>query len=413
MKQSKLLAKTKKTISKDIAAISHKYLIQGDFIEQSISGVYRFLPLGFRVLKNIERVIREEMNNLGAQEIFLPTFQDKRLWEETDRWDNFDPPLFKLKDRHNKELALAPTHEEEMVDIARKRVESYQDLPFSLFQIQNKFRNEIRSTGGLLRTREFMMKDLYDFQLDKKGSFDFYKKVKKAYLKIFKRCGLKVVCVEASSGSIGGSLCHEFMLLSKIGEDKISVCKKCNYAANIEVVKDAKKCAHCRGLLETKESIELGHIFYLGTKYSKAMNLYYQDKNGKEKLVSMGCYGIGLGRLMAGIVETHNDKDGIIWPKEITPFDIHLIAVENINNVVKASNKLYKDLEEVGIEVLYDDRENRSAGEKFVDCDLIGIPTRIVVSEKTLKKNCVEIKKRKEKKIRLVKINKLIKCLKA
>ncbi len=412
MKQSNLLAKTKKTISKDISTISHKYLIKGDFIEQSISGVYRFLPLGFRVLKKIENIIREEMNNLGAQEILLPTLQDKRLWEETDRWDNIDPPLFKLKDRHNKQIALGPTHEEEMVDIARKRVKSYQDLPFALFQIQNKFRNEMRATAGLLRTREFIMKDLYDFQLDKRDSSDFYEKVKRAYFKIFKRCGLKVICVEASTGTIGGKLSHEFMVLSEIGEDKILLCKKCNYAVNTELVKNAKKCSHCRGLLETKESIELGHIFYLGTKYSKVMNLYYQDKDGKNKPVSMGCYGIGLGRLMAGIVEVHNDENGIIWPTEVAPFNVHLIIVENVGDVVKASKKLYKDLEEAGIEVLYDNREDKSAGEKFVDCDLIGIPVRIVISEKTLKKNSVELKERKNKKLKLVKINQLTKFLK-
>lgn len=411
MKQSKLLAKTKKKISKDIAAISHQYLIKADFIEQSISGVYRFLPLGFKVLKKIENIIREEMNYLGAQEILLPSLQNKKLWQETNRWDTIDPPLFKLKDRHKKELALGPTHEEEIVDMARKRVKSYQDLPFALFQIQNKFRNEMRATGGLLRTIEFMMKDLYDFQPDKKNSSIFYEKVKKAYFKIFKRCGLEVVCVEASSGTIGGKLSHEFMLLSEIGEDKILVCKKCSYAANIELLKGAKKCIHCGGLLETKKSIELGHIFYLGTKYSKVMNLSYQNKEGKDKPVSMGCYGIGFGRLMAGIVEVHHDENGIVWPKQVAPFDVHLIAVENIADVEKVSKKLYKDLQGAGIEVLYDDRENKSAGEKFVDCDLIGIPIRAVVSVKTLKKNCIEIKKRKERKISLVKINKLIKYL--
>jgi prolyl-tRNA synthetase len=411
MKQSNLLAKTKKTISKDIVAVSHKYLIKADFIEQSISGVYRFLPLGFKVLQKIKNIIREEMHNLGAQEVLLSALQDKKLWQETNRWDTIDPPLFKFKDRHKKELALGPTHEEEMVDVARKRVKSYQDLPFALFQIQNKFRNEMRATGGLLRTREFIMKDLYDFQPDKKSSIVFYEKVKKAYFRIFKRCGLKLICVEASSGTIGGKISNEFMLLSEIGEDRILVCKKCGYAVNTELVKNARKCPDCRGLLETKESIELGHVFFLGTKYSKKMGLTYKDKDGKEKFVSMGCYGIGLPRLMAAVVEVHNDKNGIVWPKEVAPFDVYLISVENIANVAKVSNKLYKDLLGAGIEVLYDDRENKSTGEKFVDCDLIGIPIRVVISEKTLKKNCAEIKKRKEKKIKLVKIDKLIKYL--
>lgn len=411
MKQSNLLAKTKKTIAKDIVVTSHKHLIKADFIDQSISGVYRFLPLGFRVLKNIENIIREEMNALGAQEILLAAMQDKRLWEETDRWDHFDPPLFKFKDRHNKELALGPTHEEEMVDIARKRVKSYQDLPFSLFQIQNKFRNEMRATGGLLRTREFMMKDLYDFQLNEKASFAFYEKVRKAYSKIFKRCGLKSICVDASSGSMGGNLSNEFMVLSEFGEDRILVCSSCGYGRNVELGKKDKKCPTCKIVLNEKRSIEMGHIFFLGTKYSKDMGLTYQDKDGKEKLVSMGCYGIGLPRLMAVIVEAHNDKKGIIWPEQVAPFRAHLIEIEDNKKVEKTAQKLYKDLEKAKIEVLYDNRKNKSAGEKLVDADLIGIPTRVVISDKTLEENSVEIKKRKENRTKLVKINRLVKFL--
>ncbi len=411
MKQSNLLAKTKRKISKDIVATSHRYLIKADFVEQSISGVYRFLPLGFRVLKNIQDIIREEMNALGSQEILLATIQDKKLWEETDRWDNFDPPLFKFKDRHNKELALGPTHEEEMVDIARKRVESYQDLPFSLFQIQNKFRNEMRATGGLLRTIEFMMKDLYDFQLNEKDSFDFYEKVRRSYFKIFKRCGLKSICVDASSGPMGGNLSNEFMVLSEFGEDRILVCSSCEYGRNVELGGKGKKCPTCKIVLDEKRAIEVGHIFFLGTKYSKDMGLTYQDKDGKEKLVSMGCYGIGLPRLMAVIVEVYNDEKGIIWPEQVAPFSVHLISIEDNKKVEKNTEKLYKDLEKEKIEVLYDNRKNKSAGEKFADADLIGIPTRVVVSEKTLEKSSVEVKKRKENKTKFVKINELAKLL--
>ena len=406
MRQSQLFCKTKKETPKDAEVISHKLLVKGDFIEQTISGVYRFLPLGLKVLKKIEKIIREEMWDLGAQEVLLPTLQDKKLWLETNRWQTIDPPLFKLLDRHQKETALGPTHEEEMVDIVRKKVKSYQDLPFSLFQIQNKFRNEIRASGGLLRQREFLMKDLYSFHSDKKDLINFYNKVKNSYFKVFKRCELKVHYVEASSGTIGGELSHEFMVVAESGEDRILICQKCGYGVNIEKLSERiKKCPKCRGRLEKKNSIEVGHIFYLGTKYSKAMSANFQDQDGKEKPILMGCYGIGLPRLMATIVEIHHDEKGMIWPKEVAPFQLHLIKIENSPKVKLATEKLYNDLTKETIEVLYDDRLDKSAGEKFADCDLIGIPMRLVISERTLKQNCAELKRRSAKKTKLIKIN--------
>jgi prolyl-tRNA synthetase len=293
-----------------------------------------------------------------------------------------------------------------MVDIVRKRVKSYQDLPFALFQIQNKFRNEMRATGGLLRTREFLMKDLYSFHTNEKDLERFYQKVKRAYFKIFKRCGLSPICVEASSGTIGGELSEEFMILTEVGEDRILVCSKCGYGANIEKLgKRIKKCPKCGGILEKKNSIEVGHIFYLGTKYSKAMSANFRDRDGKEKPILMGCYGIGLPRLMAAIVEIHHDEKGIIWPKEVAPFQLHLIRIENNQPVKLAAEKLYNNLTKENIEVLYDDRLDKSTGEKFADCDLIGIPFRIVISERTIKQNCVELKKRNLKKTKLIKIN--------
>jgi len=410
MKQSQLFCKTKKEVPKDVVEISHQYLVRGDFIEQTISGVYRFLPLGFRVYKKIEKIIREEMLNLGAQEVLLPALQDKKLWLETNRWQTIDPPLFKLLDRHQKETALGPTHEEEIVDMVRKRIKSYQDLPFSLFQIQNKFRNEMRASGGLLRQREFAMKDLYSFHSNKKDLINFYNKVKKSYFKIFKRCELKVQCVEASPGTIGGELSHEFMFVAESGEDRILICKKCGYGGNCEKLGEKiKKCPKCQGILEKKNSIEVGHIFYLGTKYSKVMSANFRDRDGKEKPILMGCYGIGLPRLMAAVVEVHHDEKGIIWPKEAAPFQIHLISLPKTSpgRVDKVTEKLYRDFKKRNLEVLYDDRKDKSAGEKFADCDLIGIPVRIVVSERTLAKNSVEVKKRSEKKPKLVKINQL------
>jgi len=405
MLQSQLFCKTKKETPKDAEVISHKLLVKGDFIEQTISGVYRFLPLGLKVLKKIEKIIREEMWDLGAQEVLLPTLQDKKLWLETNRWQTIDPPLFKLLDRHQKEIALGPTHEEEMVDIARKRVKSYQDLPFSLFQIQNKFRNEMRASGGLLRQREFLMKDLYSFYSNEEEAREFYERVKKAYFKIFRRCALQTILVEASSGTIGGKLSHEFQVEAEVGEDRILICSKCGYGANIEKIGEIKKCPECRGILEKKNSIEVGHIFYLGTKYSKAMSADFKDRDGKEKPILMGCYGIGLPRLMATIVEIHHDEKGMIWPKEVAPFQLHLIRIENSRPVKLAAEKLYNDLTKENIEVLYDDRLDKSAGEKFADCDLIGIPMRLVISERTLKQNCAELKRRSAKKTKLIKIN--------
>lgn len=407
MLQSQLFCRTKKEAPKDAENVSYKLLTRADFIEQSLSGVYRFLPLGFLVLKNIEKIIREEMTALGCQEIFLPSLQNKNLWEETGRWTTIDPPLFKFKDRHQKELALGSTHEEEITDIARKRVKSYQDLPFAIFQIQNKFRNEMRATGGLLRTREFLMKDLYSFHKDEKDLMSFYEKVRQAYFNIFKRCGLDPICVNASSGTIGGELSHEFMVEAEVGEDTVLVCRQCGFAANVEKLQEGESCPECNSReMEKKKCIEVGHIFNLGTKYSKVMGVSFLDDKGKTNDVIMGCYGIGLPRLMATIVEKNNDEKGIIWPKETAPFSCHLIRLEASAQVARATDDLYRDLRKNGINLLYDDRD-RTAGEKFADADLIGVPTRIVVSERTLAKNSVEIKFRNEAKTELIEIKKV------
>jgi len=409
MLQSKLFCKTKKEKPKGAQTISHQYLVRGDFIEQTIAGVYRILPLGWLVCQKIENIIREEMLNLGAQELYLPVFQNKNLWLETNRWETIDPPLFKLKDRHKKEIALGPTHEEEMVDIVRKRVKSYKDLPLALFQIQTKFRNEIRPTGGLLRTREFIMKDLYSFDKSKDEALKFYSKVRKAYFRIFKKCGLNPICVEAATGTIGGEFSEEFMILAESGEDRILICENCGFSANLEKIGEKKECPKCKGALREERAIEVGHIFYLGTKYSKLMNATFLDKNGEKKFIYMGCYGIGLQRLMATIVEVWHDEKGIIWPKSVAPFQFHLIFVENSSDVKKIAKNLENNLKKKGLEVLLDDRENITIGERFADCDLIGIPNRIVISEKTLRKNSIEIKKRKEKMGKLVKIKEFLK----
>ena len=264
----------------------------------------------------------------------------------------------------------------------------------------------MRSTGGLLRTREFLMKDLYSFDRNEKDLRNFYEKVKKSYFKIFKKCGLNPICVEANPGTIGGELSHEFMIISPVGEDKILICKKCGFKANIEKTGEITKCPKCKSQLEKKNCIEVGHIFNLGTKYSKVMKAEFLDEKGKSHPVAMGCYGIGLPRLMATVVEVHNDEKGIIWPREISPFMVHLIQIENNQKVRKKAQKLYQDLQKQGIEVLYDDRD-KSPGEKFAEADLIGIPIRIVISERTLKKNSAELKQRSENKTKLIKLSQI------
>lgn len=415
MRYSQLFGKSLKIVPKRAQAISHQYLVKGGFIDQLAAGIYSFLPLGWRVHRKIENIIREEMNAIGGQEVFLPTLQPKSLWQETDRWEKMDPPLFKLKDQHQKEYALGSTHEEVITDLVRRFVKSYKDLPLYLYQIQNKFRNEIRATSGLLRVREFMMKDLYSFHTSEKDLANYYHKVIEAYKKIFTRCGFVVKLVEASSGTIGGDISHEFMMLCETGEDKIVFCPKCDFASSKE---KPKSCPKCQSALETGRAIENGHVFKLGTKYSKSMGAYFIDKDGRKKLIWMGCYGIGLGRLMATVVEAHHDEKGIIWPKAIAPFEAHLVEISNRKQVNTEARRVYEALNKKGVEVLYDDRENISAGAKFADADLIGIPVRLVVSEKTLRgtsgqaKGKIEWKNRDSQKTELLTLDQAIRRLK-
>jgi len=404
MLYSKLFGKTLKTTSKKAEAISHQYLVRGGFIDQLSAGIYSFLPLGWRVHQKIENIIREEMNVIDGQELFLPTLQPKSLWLETDRWEKMDPPLFVLKDQHQREYALGSTHEEVITDLVRRYINSYKDLPLYLYQIQNKFRNEIRATSGLLRVREFIMKDLYSFHTSEKDLDDYYQKVLAAYKKIFTRCGFVVKVTEATSGTIGGDVSHEFMMFCETGEDKILFCPKCDFGTSKEVL---KKCPKCDSLLEEGRAIENGHIFKLGTKYSKSMNACFVDEKGKKQLIWMGCYGIGVGRLMGTVIEAHHDEKGIIWPENIAPFKAHLICLGE--KETKTANDVYQKLKERGIEVLYDDRKDVSVGVKFTDADLIGVPYRLVISPKTGSK--IEFKKRDSQETQNLDLNDLIKEL--
>ena len=391
MKQSQLFSLTSRSDPAGAEAISHKLLVRGGFIDQLASGIWSFLPLGWRALNRVATIIREEMNAIGGQEIFMPSLQPKQLWLESDRWDNFEPPLFKLQDVHKKELLIAPTHEEVVTDLARHYITSYKQLPLAVYQIQTKFRNELRSTGGLLRVREFAMKDLYSFHADLDA---YYKQVVKAYFRIFQRCGLKTVMVEASSGNMGGKKSNEFMAFCPVGEDRVLVSDQVDVAFNIEVDPEKNELyARHKSSFHEEKGIEIGHVFQLGVRYSEMMKAFFMDRTGAHQPVVMGCYGIGVGRLMAAVVETNNDKDGIVWPEELSPFTIHLLSLGRNSDQRKKAEQLHDRLLKQGLEVLFDDRDEAPAT-KLKDADLLGITHRLVIGDKTAEK--IEYKRRNE-----------------
>jgi len=415
MRQSKLFYKTLKEKSAEAESVSHNLLTRAGFVDQLMAGVYSFLPLGFRVLQKIENIIRKNMEQEPANglEILMPVLQPKENWQKTGRWNNLDI-LFKVKGTGDKEYALGPTHEEVVSPLAKKIVFSYRDLPFSVFQIQTKFRDELRVKSGLLRTREFLMKDLYSFHATQEDLDKYYDKMLKVYFNIFKECGIgKNTYQTLASGGTFSKYSDEFQTLTEAGEDIIYICQKCKTAVNKEIKAENPVCPNCGSdNFQEKKAVEVGNIFKLGTKYSLPFDLKFRDKDGKAKPVIMGCYGIGLPRVMAAIVETSHDAQGIIWPKTVAPFLAHLIAVEDNKKVKTAAEKLYTILQKEEIEVLYDDRQAKTTGEKFAEADLLGIPFRIVVSEKTLAKNSVEAKERGKNSVKLVKLKQLSKFLK-
>jgi len=410
MRYSILFGKAKKTAPHDAESINAKLLSQGGFIHQMMAGVYSYLPLGLRVLNKIKDVVREEMDAIAGQELLMPALQPKELWDETGRWEKLSDIMYQFESR-GKQLGLGTTHEEPVVEIARHYISSYKDLPLALYQIQDKFRNEPRAKSGLLRGREFSMKDLYTFHESEDDLKEYYDKAVEAYKKIFKRCGLDAIVTEASGGEFTKEFSHEFQVVTANGEDTIYFCPACSWCQNKEIAKVMKgdKCPECGKKIEEHRSIEVGNIFKLGTRYSKDMKLQYADADGKKKDVVMGCYGIGPSRVMGAVVEVHNDKDGIIWPKEIAPYYVQIVTLgakdESINSeIMSAGSNLYDQLDNAGIEVLWDDRDDASAGEKLKDADLLGMPLRILISEKTLKDNSVEWKFRSEKKPAIVNV---------
>lgn len=404
MRQSQLFTKTQKNAPKDEVAKNAELLIRGGFVDKLMAGVYTYLPLGFRVLKKIENIIRDEMEKAGGLEILMPSLQPKENWEKTGRWKTMND-LYKTKDASGRESALGPTHEEVIVPMAKKFISSYRDLPVYLFQIQNKFRMELRAKSGILRGREFLMKDFYSFHKDGDDMKGYYEKMKEVYKNVFDRAGIgeKTYITFASGGSFS-KYSHEFQTVTSAGEDTIYICDKCRVAINDEIMSEQKNCPECAGSDFRKErAIEVGNIFELKTRFSEAFDLKFKDENGDEKLVIMGCYGIGLGRLLGAIVEINSDEKGIIWPSAVAPFQIHLLNLKpQISNLKSKADGLYDNLQSKGVEVLYDDRNGASAGEKFADSDLIGIPWRIVVSEKTVEENKFELKNRRTGEIKMI-----------
>ncbi|MGM0472303.1 MAG: proline--tRNA ligase [Bacillota bacterium] len=545
MKMSQMYIPTLKETPADAEVVSHQLMLRAGLMRKLGSGIYSHLPLGTKVIKKIEQIIREEMNKAGAQEVSLPALQPAELWQESSRWAEYGPELMRLKDRHQRDFCLGPTHEEVITDLVRDEVRSYKDLPLNLYQIQTKYRDEVRPRFGVLRSREFLMKDGYSFNKDEAGLEESYQNMFEAYTNIFDRCGLDFRPVVADNGAIGGTDSHEFMVLADSGEDTVVFCQECDYAANLELaqsdvdfeqsgqepdelekietpdtetiekladfletsknnlikslayktpddnyvlalirgdyqlnevklrnllevpalemapsqelrdkfgiitgyagpidlsdevtiiadpsvmgivngvtganeveyhyanvnperdfrvdqvadvreVQEGESCCECGGELTLTKGIEVGQVFKLGTKYSEALDATYIDQNGKEIPMIMGCYGIGVTRTVAAAIEQNHDDYGIIWPKSIAPYPIHLMTLGNSDEVEKTAEKLYQELQDEGLEVLYDDRDER-AGFKFNDADLIGCPINIIIGSNSLSEGKLEIKER-------------------
>lgn len=415
MRQTQLFTKISRDLPKDETSFNAQILMRAGFIDKLGAGIYTFLPLGLRVLNKISNIIRQEMNAVGGQELLMPALTPKEVWETTGRWETFDA-LFRLKGGDEKEYALGATHEEIVTPTVKKHIFSYKELPFAVYQIQTKFRNELRAKAGLMRGREFLMKDLYSFHADEDELNEYYKVMQKAYFKVFDRVGLlDQTYLTFASGGAFTKYSHEFQTVSTVGEDTIFICEDCQIAINSEIIAEQSVCPNCqKAELREEKAIEVGNIFKLRTRFSEPFNLNYTDEKGESKLVEMGCYGIGPSRVMGTAVELHHDDRGIIWPTEIAPYAIHLLKLQSANSqeqVSRAAEKLYAELLQAGFEVLFDDREDVTTGAKFAEADLIGCPVRLVVSEKSLKEGSAELKRRNEEGSELIKIEKVVKSL--
>lgn len=392
----------------DADTVNHQLLVQAGYVRQLMAGNYSYTTLGLMVLNNLRSIIREEMNNLGAQEVLMPMLHPKRNWTKTGGWDTIDV-LFKVKSRTGRDYALSQSHEEVVTPLMKEFISSYRDLPVAVYQIHWKFRDELRAKSGILRGREFEMKDMYSWHTTQEDLDKFYEKVKQAYIKAFKKVGLTAKATEASGGGFSDKISYEFMVLTDAGEDDIFYCPSCEFCVNKEIakVKAGETCPKCKQTqLKQARASEVGNVFDLGQKYAKDFDLTYMDEDGEHQYPLMGCYGWGTTRTMGVIVEKYHDDRGIIWPKSVAPFAVYLI---NIGLETEQAEELYTKLTQAGISVMWDDRD-QSPGTKFADADLLGIPYRAVISSKTGGK--IELKKRTEDEFELVSVEKLLNILK-
>ena len=401
---SKVFLPTLNDTPQDAEVISHQLMLRSGMIRKVTSGIYTWLPIGLKVLRKVENIVREEMDASGAQEVLMPMVQPKELWEETKRWEKMGPELLRIQDRHERDFCLGPTHEEVITDIIRNNIKSYKELPLNLYQIQTKFRDEVRPRYGVMRGREFLMKDSYSFNLNEESLNESYLAMKETYKKILDRLGLKFKIVKADSGAIGGDASEEFHVLADNGEDTIAISDSSDFAINTELLLEegdniesleGKPSPDGKGIIQVKKGIEVGHIFQLGKVYSDAMKANVLDNDGKAKSLFMGCYGIGVSRLVAAAIEQNNDEKGIIWPESMAPFEVNIVAIgfDKDEKIAKAATDLYKELSSMGYEVILDDRKD-GYGTKMKDAELIGIPINIIIGKQFVQNNEIELKHR-------------------
>jgi len=401
---SKIFIPTLKDSPQDAEVISHQLMLRAGMIRKVSSGIYTWLPLGLKVLRKIENIVREEMDQSGAQEVLMPMVHPKELWEETKRWEKMGPELLRFKDRHDRDFCLGPTHEEVITDLVRNNVKSYKELPLNIYQIQTKFRDEIRPRYGVMRGREFLMKDSYSFNIDEASLQETYLLMRNTYKKILERIGLEYKIVKADSGAIGGDASEEFHVLAENGEDTIAISDASEFAINTELLLnegedistlEGKPSPDGNGVIEIKKGIEVGHIFQLGKIYTELMKVNVLNQEGRAVDLFMGCYGIGVSRLVAAAIEQNNDDKGIIWPEAIAPYEVNIVAIGYAKEpqIAEAANNLSEQLQAMGYEVIVDDRKD-GYGTKMKDAELIGIPVNVIIGNKFIESGEVELKHR-------------------
>ena len=401
---SKIFIPTLKDSPQDAEVISHQLMLRAGMIRKVSSGIYTWLPLGLKVLRKIENIVREEMDQSGAQEVLMPMVHPKELWEETKRWEKMGPELLRIKDRHDRDFCLGPTHEEVITDLVRNNVKSYKELPLNIYQIQTKFRDEIRPRYGVMRGREFLMKDSYSFNIDEASLQETYLLMRNTYKKILERIGLEYKIVKADSGAIGGDTSEEFHVLAENGEDTIAISDASEFAINTELLLsegedistlEGKPSPDGNGVIEIKKGIEVGHIFQLGKIYTELMKVNVLNQEGRAVDLFMGCYGIGVSRLVAAAIEQNNDDKGILWPESIAPYEVNIVAIGYTKEpkIADAANNLSEQLQSMGYEVIVDDRKD-GYGTKMKDAELIGIPVNIIIGNKFVESGEIELKHR-------------------